>query len=223
MRAAIPPALFPPDVAQHGLWFDPAAEPLDPVSLPPELTSAVARRQREFVAGRACARAALQALGDARGEVGVGPQREPRWPQGFVGAITHADGYAAAAVARAGDYRGLGLDSELRISAESAPAVAAVVTTPGELDQLERTGELPRELLLTLVFSAKEVIFKCLFPTVRRYFDFSDARIDAIDARTLTFRASLLTTLAPSLAAGLPLAGRFAVSGDRVHTALTLR
>ena len=38
--------------------------------------------------------------------------RGPQWPPGFVGSITHCDGYRAAAVARARDALTIGLDAE---------------------------------------------------------------------------------------------------------------
>src|SRR5277367_2552834 len=76
--------------------------PFAGISLPRELDRAVRARRTEFLAGRACARSALRKLADGRADdaIPIGPDRAPVWPAGIVGAITHAHGFAAAAVAR---------------------------------------------------------------------------------------------------------------------------
>ena len=56
-------------------------------------------RRRDFAAGRHCARRALARLVGSPEPILSGPDREPVWPQGIVGSITHCDGYRAAAVA----------------------------------------------------------------------------------------------------------------------------
>ena len=85
-------------------------------ALYPEESAAVARavavRRLEFARGRGCAREALAALGVAAGPIPVGPEREPVWPSGVVGSITHCEGFVAAVVARAADLRAIGLDVE---------------------------------------------------------------------------------------------------------------
>jgi enterobactin synthetase component D len=53
---------------------------------------------------------------------------------------------------------------------------------------------------LTLVFSAKESLFKALYPRVGRYFDFLDARWLTMTEQTLTFE--LKSALTPELSAG---------------------
>ncbi|MEV4420566.1 hypothetical protein AB0L40_11415 [Patulibacter sp. NPDC049589] len=53
---------------------------------------AVETRRREFVTGRACAHRALAALGVPVVPIMSGPNREPLWPEGVVGSITHGSG-----------------------------------------------------------------------------------------------------------------------------------
>ena len=84
----------------------------------------VAKRQAEYLAGRLCAREAPhqlcgQALVPGRDEDGV-----PLWPAGTVGSITHGAGRAAAMVALARDWRGLGIDLEKHLSTERAARLA---------------------------------------------------------------------------------------------------
>src|SRR5207302_6761936 len=73
----------------------------------------VERRRREFAVGRACARRALRAFGIVGVAISTGVQREPVWPQGVVGSITHCTGYCAAAVALGDHVTAIGIDAEV--------------------------------------------------------------------------------------------------------------
>ena len=68
------------------------------IDYPAHIQASVTKRQVEFFAGRLCARMILDAYGLERHVVATGKQREPLWPEGFVGSITHSGGYAAAIV-----------------------------------------------------------------------------------------------------------------------------
>lgn len=144
----------------------------------PEETLAAARfsaaRLEEFALGRRCARQALQELGMAPTGIGVGPQREPLWPMGIVGSISHATGIAVAAVAHAGEFASLGIDIEAGRALD--PGLAGMVCLPGELEQAVRAG-LDEPLAALLAFSAKEAAYKALWPLLRRFLDFHDLEI----------------------------------------------
>ncbi|WP_234705049.1 4'-phosphopantetheinyl transferase family protein [Sinorhizobium meliloti] len=77
------------------------------------IATAVKSRRREFSIGRACARAALSKLGFPPSAIPTGPNREPLWPSGVVGSITHCAGFHAAAVALQKDCVALGIDVEV--------------------------------------------------------------------------------------------------------------
>jgi 4'-phosphopantetheinyl transferase EntD len=72
-----------------------------------------ARRRREYVTTRACARAALERLGLEPVPILSGRQGEPLWPDGVTGSLTHCPGYRAAAVVRTTDHAAIGIDAEL--------------------------------------------------------------------------------------------------------------
>ena len=116
------------------------------IEVPAALAGAVPKRRAEFVAGRRAARLAMAALapGLASARVDIGPRREPLWPDGVRGAITHASGLAAAAVAWSDRVRGVGLDIEAPLAADAAAAVAEKVLTPAERTRLFPTGGAPR-------------------------------------------------------------------------------
>ncbi|MDQ6910424.1 MAG: hypothetical protein M3Z84_06530 [Actinomycetota bacterium] len=82
----------------------------DPAEVPP--LGAAPQRRREFLGGRACAHAALSAIGRDDGPTAVGARHEPTWPPGVVGSISHGGEWAGAVVALDVDAIGLGLDIE---------------------------------------------------------------------------------------------------------------
>ena len=68
------------------------------------------KRKREFRAGRAAARAALEACGLSPQPILRDKARRPIWPPGFVGSISHTDHLAAAIAGDQSAFAGLGLD-----------------------------------------------------------------------------------------------------------------
>lgn len=175
------------------------------MALPDELQNAVAKRQGEFLAGRLAARLALRPYGLGDEIVAIGQDRAPRWPVGMEGSISHSRllGLGMALCAVRPGRAGLGLDLEAWLDMSQAHQL-----WPGILDKEEwgrlASGAAAADLSLaeglTLVFSAKESLFKALYPRVGRYFDFLDASWSAMEAQTL--RLSLKTALAPDLPAG---------------------
>jgi enterobactin synthetase component D len=157
-------------------------------TLPDSLRRAVLKRQIEFLAGRACAQQAIECLTGYKPVVIPSRlDRAPDWPVGIVGAITHTTGYAAALVASATDYQGIGIDCEVVLSADNLK-LQRHICVPNELEALQVVHHTwPPELLLTLVFSAKESLYKCLYPQVQKYFGFCAARVVALDSERHTF------------------------------------
>jgi 4'-phosphopantetheinyl transferase EntD len=173
-------ALLPPGVASA------VRDPREPVELHPEEAAYVARavekRKREFASGRACARLAMAELGLEPRAIPAGPRREPLWPQGVVGSVTHTLGFCAAAVTTRDAYAGLGIDAEP--DGPLSDAVAARVCFRDELDAA-RGRELDDATLAHVLFSAKEAVYKCQFPASGAYLGFHDVRVE-LDAGTFS-------------------------------------
>jgi 4'-phosphopantetheinyl transferase EntD len=148
--------------------------------LPQALRHATHKRQREFLAGRWCAEQALQWLGAGSTDIGIAEDRAPIWPDGIVGSITHTAGFAAAAVAWAADIAGLGIDSERIIDPAAARDIAGICMVD-EARLFEASHGRSFCEFCTFVFSAKEAVFKCLFPLTRKFLEFSDVRITSLD------------------------------------------
>ncbi len=148
--------------------------------LPQALRHATRKRQREFLAGRWCAEQALRCLGAGSTHVARAEDRAPIWPDGVVGSITHSGDFAAAAVAWAADIAGLGIDSEQIIDPAAARDIADVCMVDEATLFSAARGRSFCEFC-TFVFSAKEAVFKCLFPLTRKFLEFSDVRITSFD------------------------------------------
>lgn len=175
------------------------------------------QRQLEFAAGRQCAREALTARGSASGPILSGPAREPLWPAGVVGSISHTSGVALAVVASADDASGLGVDVE-HIREEWSQDELQLVLRASEAEFAERLTDSQRAFVLTALFASKESLFKCLYPTVRTYFDFLDAATLSLAWRSrlqLEVELALVHPIGP-LRAGFRVSGRVIRTGSLV-------
>lgn len=189
-----------PDAPFDPAWFD-----LLRIERPPAVARSVPKRQAEFLFGRLAAARALAHKGAAERGVGVGAQREPLWPAGWCGSLSHTRRFAMAVVGRDSAWRGLGVDVEQVVDAAQAEAIEHGVLNPGERQRLRLTGgALPEAQVQTLVFSAKECFYKAAYAQVGQRFGFDAADVEWID----TARQRL------GLKVNLPLGGAFA-PGDR--------
>ena len=172
-------------------------------------------RRREFTDGRSCARAALAMLGLPDAPVRIGSHREPLWPPGVVGSITHCDGYRAAAVARSCFYRSLGLDAEPNQALP--PDLHDFVMRPEERAAAARS-EMTALHQDRLVFCAKESFYKAWFPLVRRWLDFTDVAVTFSPERA-SFRVELRAAATEAEAALFrPVTGRFKATESHIVT-----
>jgi len=140
------------------------------------IARAVSSRRQQFTAGRLLARQAWQTLGVAPRALLSDEQRVPCWPAGLVGSITHTHGWCAAAVARIEQIDALGADVEAATPLDRG--LWERICRPEELRWLA-TQPAPRAgLLAKAFFSAKESIYKALFPSVRTFLDFQAMHIE---------------------------------------------
>lgn len=210
----LPATLFPEGVVVRALRLGDATEEslafFEGIELPDRLTTAIIERRVHFLAGRHCAREAIRALSPQHAQIPVlvGDNREPIWPIGIRGSISHTKRYAAAVVGNVKQVRGLGIDVERWMKPEAPEKLGNHITLQGELEPLVKTsGLLPSEVL-TIVFSAKESLFKALYGAVGRYFGFHDASLFALDLEKGTFEGHLEADLTHELVTGFRFAGR---------------
>ncbi len=206
------------------------------------IARAAAVRRAEFVTVRACAREALAEMGVESVGIPPGAGGAPSWPAGVVGSMTHCAGFRAAAVASSSTWRSLGIDAEPR---EPLPEeVASLIASDAERQELtqaraqvnrggrtqagrtartdgggaaDRRGT-PWE---TVLFSAKESVYKAWYPLAGRFLDYPDVHVEV--AADGSFTARLLV---PGVVVGGALLdrfeGRWLVADDLVLTAVTV-
>jgi 4'-phosphopantetheinyl transferase EntD len=178
---------------------------------------AVESRVREFATGRMCARRALALLGIESGPILSGAQREPLWPETAVGSITHCEGYRAAAVGRRDRGLAVGIDAEL-----DRPLPAGLL----EFIAVERESawiarQPCSEAWGRLLFSAKESVYKALFPVTRGWLDFADVQV-TFSPTEQSFAATVRPELSTCAFERTPLQGRYLRRNGLLLTALVV-
>lgn len=169
----------------HHVTFDPTTfADADLLWLPhhAQLTDAGRKRKTDHLAGRIAAAHALSALND-RTIPSIGASGEPVWPANISGSITHS-GTLAMAFATRDQHALIGIDCEAILAESEAHEIKDGVIDTEEEAVLSRSG-YPFALALTLAFSAKESLFKALFPQVQEYMGFDCARVTQLDNKTL--------------------------------------
>ena len=154
------------------------------------VAQAVETRRKQFTAGRMLARDAWQRLGVPPQPLLNDDQRVPRWPAGLVGTITHTHGWCAAAVAKAEHFAALGADVEAATPLDQG--LWERICRPAERRLLESSGERAG-IMGKAFFSAKESIYKALYPSVRVFLDFQSMQIefDPLTEGKYSWRAEL--------------------------------
>jgi 4'-phosphopantetheinyl transferase EntD len=187
--------------------------PGDPALLMPAeavyLGRAVPKREREFAAGRLCARRALAEFGIVDFPLEVADDRQPKWPDFMVGSITHTTGFCAAVAAPRTRIAALGLDSEVvgDVNAEIWHSICVA----SETAWVQSLPAPERAAAVTLIFSAKEAFYKCQYSVVRERLDFHDVSVEAVawDTSDGAFRIRATRSIAIAERATLPMQGRY--------------
>jgi enterobactin synthetase component D len=216
-----------PDTVLLSTHFDPARLLGDDfqrsaIEPPPSIQRSVAKRQAEFLAGRICARAALQQLQGSSEVPAIGEDRAPVWPAHICGSITHSTGRAAAIVANRQHWRGLGMDLENLLNAARAERLAGEILTPAEMQRMAAGSRDQLALWVTLTFSVKESLFKALYPIVQKRFYFEHAEVlEWTESGEVRLR--LLTDLSAEWHHGTELEAQFGVQDGQLLSLVSIQ
>jgi enterobactin synthetase component D len=191
------------------------------IHFPQNLAKAVDKRKSEFLAGRYCAAKAMENCGLPVVDIGIGEKREPLWPPGTTASISHSKNHAVCLLSDAPTTLGLGIDIEIVMPEERAEKLHCMIVDADELQFLQHI-ELPFNHALTLVFSAKESLYKTLYPQVRRYFDFLDAKIIHLDIVQKTFTLQLKKDLSAQCKSSDVYVGQYEFYENKVLSAFFL-
>ena len=205
-------ALLPAGVCAAASATADAAEPFAYAAEGRELAHAVRARRNEFIGGRRCARAALAQLGQAAVALPADADGLPQWPAGWMGSISHSRGLCCAVAASATRMIALGLDVE-KTTRLSARAMARVVH-PAEVGMIGSSQSLG-----SLLFSAKEALFKAQYPRWRAQPNFHDVALQIDSAKQVLTVAALAEHLPEALkSAAARMQVRYRFFGDYVVT-----
>lgn len=178
------------------------------------LARALPKRRFEFGTARLCARRALAALGVPPAPLVPRDDRQPVWPAGVVGSISHTDGYCAVAVAPSPPMQSIGLDVEKLQHIEAR--LAQAILTPRELAFVRAQPEARRDDLIVLHFSAKEAYYKCQYPVTETFLGFHDVELELDLDRWPAEGRFVAHRHKPGLAAVQRLEGKFVFAAGKV-------
>jgi phosphopantetheine--protein transferase-like protein len=167
---------------------------LDPV------INAVTSRQREYIAGRVLARELLDRIGVNAQTIASGPKREPLWPTGIVGSISHNERSCAVVVAQNSVVTSVGIDIETigRIDRH----LWANLFTEEETEHLQQLEPAAQSRQATVLFSIKEAFYKYQYPITQGWVGFRDVNVHQEDASSYRLTAQISdATLATSVLA----------------------
>ena len=170
----------------HVIDFDPlSVEDRDLLWLPhaSRLASAGRKRKAEHLAGRIAAVHALREFGH-KAVPGVGERRQPLWPAGLFGSISHCETTALAVVSALP----VGADIEAIFTPAQARELESRIITAADRPVLEQSG-LPAALALTLAFSARESAFKAAPLRQQEGMGFTDFQLVAMRSDALVLRS----------------------------------
>ncbi len=115
----------------------------------------------------------------------TGPDRAPLWPNGITGSISHAFPVAVAAVARTSQWRSLGIDVEVIQSDGQTEALVPKIVLAQEAELAGRY--FASGTAATLIFSAKEAIYKAAPRGLQRALRFDSAILQSVGSDHLDF------------------------------------
>ena len=143
----------------------------------------------------------------------------PKWPEGWVGSITHKSGFIGIVLVASKDWLSVGIDAEdpSRMSLNLAQRIC----TPTELENLREWGRTLRLSdcdILTAIFSFKESLFKAHYPIGHRLFYFYDCEVtgfrkpdDPTNTSSMLITAQLKNDTTPLTLKGTIVAGNLII------------
>lgn len=130
-------------------------------------------RLEQFRAGRFCAVKACEKIGINLTSLAIKDNRAPLWPEKIVGSISHTKDMAICIVSK--EAISVGVDIENIMTNERWNKIKSKIVSDDEETIANQNSINP-----TIIFSAKESLYKLINPLVNVYFDFLEAQIKNI-------------------------------------------
>ncbi|MGK2895331.1 4'-phosphopantetheinyl transferase family protein [Klebsiella michiganensis] len=185
------------------------------IPFPDMLNTAVKKRRAEYLAVRYAAKQLLQDSG-VFSVPRTGPDRSPVWPSGWCGSLSHTDAFAIALVAPSDSCLSPGIDIE-KINIRDIKEISDEFTTKKE-QVLLMNSNINYETALTIVFSAKETLFKCLYPKLKLFMDFNVVSVNEIQEENNYIIFEFTKTIHPQYIKGSFIYVEYIILEDKVIT-----
>jgi 4'-phosphopantetheinyl transferase EntD len=187
--------------------------------LPDGMKNVAQTRQQEFIAGRYCAFKASKEVGYDLSQLPAAPTREPVWPEGILGSITHSKQMAISCVSVSDEISSIGIDAEELMKIGLAQEIERVIATEEELLMIAGADY---QMGITILFSAKEALYKALFPLARTFIDFKEVKLTKLHSDKRLFELELKSSN-PKLKGYLGrYEGSFKLIGETVVTVVSI-
>jgi len=141
-------------------------------------TNFAEKRIKDFSTGRYCARKAMEHIGYESSEILMGANKQPVWPNGLVGSISHTVALTGAIVGFSSQIKAIGLDIENigKINSDMWP----LLYTENEQIFLNSLPPGQVSVYTTLFFSFKESFYKMQYPLTNTFLEFNDVEISGL-------------------------------------------
>lgn len=131
------------------------------------------RRRNDFIAGRVALHLLCQKLGQDVPMINVDHQGMPIFPAPLKGSLSHSNGNLIGMMTSDPDIHSLGVDLESLVTSDRAERLHHKI---GNVDEFNRLAKLyTTDVAFTILFAAKEALFKAVYPLVKSMFWFEDA------------------------------------------------
>lgn len=181
-----------------------------------KISNAVNTRKADFLAGRLLAAHIIRILGHNNVKVDIYNNRLPLWPEKIKGSISHSNGVAICAASTCDSITRLGVDIEL-LNQEVTSHLINMVMSEDEI-LLANSSKFNPAYIFSFFFSAKESLFKALYPEVSFYFNFDVAKIINIDIKKMCFTISLNYSLNSLHQKGMTYKGKYKIIDSHIIT-----
>lgn len=158
---------------------------------PEAIILSINKRKAEYFVGRYLVASKLEELGFEHCTLEPNIDRSPQFPVGTIGSISHCESLACVAVTPSyhSDRENLGIDVQKIISSDVCNEIGSMIVEGQEVD-LAMSAGLTKEQAITLLFSAKESIYKALVKFSTRDLNFKDAKLKQITQNAMEFGIS---------------------------------
>ncbi|RWX81631.1 4'-phosphopantetheinyl transferase superfamily protein [Neorhizobium lilium] len=158
----------------------------------------------------------MEILHHPSASIAIGEWGAPIWPSGVSGSISHSQGKCARLVV-ADDATLVGIDIEKVPAGASLQAILQEALNAEERDRIFRQTMFDAPILAALIFSAKETLYKALYPIVLEFLRFDAVVFNGIRGDE-TLSLSMVHALHDAIPRNQEILIQFEIGGEFVKT-----